>query len=782
MVRENINKHISLIFNSSKLNRYMSEDSHSRIRIRNTDYRKSISQSTGHFESPNNLKKAAQQGTTNNEAKTSEDEKEEKRQIQRRGRQFSNDPPKKNSIRDDFNSSDASLQKPPKQIQKVQRSEADSEPKKTKIVKTSGQKRNRSVKEHVKRNVQHEKQFNEPKKTLAQTQQIPKNHSEMSNNPSKTYLFHSNNSKGLQFSEPSMSIEFYYKEKTPRPFDGELVFKLNGQTSSFQIQQDPLLQFVPNIILGPTFSSEKRSNSIEPKKRSLSSSKSSAITLKSKTEKRTRSRSVSQTSDVHVNVNSLFTDDYPNTVFDFDFANVFIHSILDDTTNSIKTNFLFSPTIEQIESSNINLNGDQQSVLYSLLSLFQSNSNQQPTHILTKLFEPDLIHAKHGSFSITPQSFSEFRFGKLFKFAQSDVLHLYTWHQLNIPATLISKNLLILFQTNITHQHIKALIQCISQYIIEWITHFPLDFYGNSNNSELIDSLLKAMATKSRSSLDFINIIGTVIYNLNKKIILPTHFSEKVKQPIIKSISPVNSLIDLSIDPYIVANHFSYIDLLLLKKLHRGDFCSNSANINKNSIICRFNEVTRFICSSILIDSDKRRARNISYWIKMMYYAKRIKNFNLLAEIDCALSSYTIKRLKTSWKLVNDNALLAFSRLHNFFKKKENQMEMFNDVKLTIPFVGIFISQLSGCNFNIVNNIDDNVRVYELENEIKIMEIVEQVFWPWGVELEFEIDQDVLNECKKLNGKAKKVSELILPSFKFEAPSNNEKEILDEYL
>lgn len=180
----------------------------------------------------------------------------------------------------------------------------------------------------------------------------------------------------------------------------------------------------------------------------------------------------------------------------------------------------------------------------------------------------------------------------------------------------------------------------------------------------------------------------------------------------------------------------------------------------------------------------------------MMYYARKVHNYHLLAIIDAGLSCLPVKRLKNSWRLVNDNALLAFNRLHNFFKNDQNQREMLADPKNSIPFIGIFLSQLASIDIDSTkvlmkdytaqndnsNDPSQNVRAYNLNVQRKCFHIIDQIFDPWGIEIEFELDEKILKECKKLTGKAKHPKDLIMPSISFEPLRNDETEVFSDFL
>ena len=608
-----------------------------------------------------------------------------------------------------------------------------------------------------------------------------------------------------------VSVDYYFNEEYPQPFTGSLVNKVNGRTSKINLKQDELLQYVKPVILGPTYCT-RRGMSSASSDISLAStySKSSKLSrqssqndhhsvgiLSSSHEK--RSRSVSQKSDLLFS--KLFADDDPVTSFNFDFATAYTleHEDLIIDEKGALNNF---PSIEDIEAHKIDFSDDQKTVIAALTSIFHSEEIPQEYPSLTKTVSPyknDIVISNSRRVKsiekISATSFFEFRFGSDITEFAPDRLHVFTWHNLGIPASQIAKNLLYYFGSLREAANVRAPIRAISQYIVLWIKYFPDDFGPKSVSAELVLQLLKNMASRSKASISFINIIGSLIVDIHNSSIKPEEIYEPLKQPIYKEITKVNNLINLSLDPYIVANHFAHIDLQYIHILQRSEFVNNKWNTeislsNPNetplfhNLLGRFNETVSFIASSILVDSEKRRARNISYWIKMMYYARRVHNYNLLAIIDAGLSCFPIKRLKNSWRLVNDNALIAFNRLHNFFKKGENQNEMIADPRNTIPFIGIFLAQLSQVNLDDTKTTLRNVHgaAYNLDVQRKCLNIVDQIFYPWGSDIELEIDEKILHECIKLTGKARQPKDLILPSISYEPARNDEKDIISEYI
>ncbi|KAK8857968.1 hypothetical protein M9Y10_013067 [Tritrichomonas musculus] len=684
-------------------------------------------------------------------------------------------------------------------------------------------------------------------------------------NPTMRKRYHDNEVVTLQCSLKPVVVEHYFVESIPHPFTGHLISKCNGRTMKSNMKHEEALQFVSEIIPGPTLQAslkrfEEENEQYQNHKRDkngimqnsniklgkvnsssqnrFTTSTSSLISQNSeqvdtdKDKRPKRSKSVSQKADVLVQ--NLFNEDDPVSYFDFDFATAFTNGISDETTEEILPTMNNFPSVKKLASLQINYDGDPKVVISKLVSPFRSEDqpDQQDFLSLTKTactsvrkgeIVMSTIRRSRLIESISSSAFTEFRFGTETTEFAPDRLHIFTWHNLGIPTSLISKNLILVFQnfhgSSSSAPNMETLVKAITQYIAIWVRYFPKDFDDFSTCADFILQLLKNMATKCRSCISFINVVGLLISDIYNKTIAPEDVYPPLREPIYKDISAVNSLINLSLDPYVIAQHFAYIDLCLLHKLQRSEFVNNNwvkvqeqmnkainlnghVNINNKDsqvnnfqvFLQRFNDTASFIAASILIDTEKRRARNISYWIKMMYHARKVHNYHLLAIIDAGLSCLPVKRLKNSWKLVNDNALIAFHRLHNFFKNEQNQKEMFVDPKNSIPFIGIFLSQLSMIDIDstkvlMKDSTDQNndykqqeVRAYNLNVQRKCFNIIDQIFYPWGVDIDFELDDKILKECKKLTGKAKNAKDLILPSISFEPLRNDEQEIFADFI
>ncbi|OHT12653.1 hypothetical protein TRFO_17481 [Tritrichomonas foetus] len=537
----------------------------------------------------------------------------------------------------------------------------------------------------------------------------------------------------------------------------------NARSSSKLVDNDEL-QFVTPIITTP---------------------RSARITT---IERKPRGKSAPHKTDTLVN--NLFADDgLPISFFDFDFATSYVIEN-DEVIHEIppRNNF---PLIDILETKS---ESGKLSTLHELVqSTFGSTEENKSNISLTSLVQP---HREEINFcqktnkidAISPTSFFDFRFGTETSDFSPDRLHIFTWHNLGIPASLIAKNLIIFISTAKEHLNLQVQIKAILQYLIIWIKYFPNDFDENSRCADIVFQLLKVMANKNKGITPGINIMRNIVEDLSEGVIKPEELKPLLHPLKFRTFAKSNRLIHLSIDPYVMANHLAFIDLNLIHQLQRNEFMHNNwrenpeASPNFHQLMSRFNDTVQFIITSILIETDKRRARNISYWVKMMYHARKEHNYHLLAIIDSALSSLPIMRLTSSWKMVNDNALLAFSRLHNFFKRTENQKEMFVDPTKSIPFIGIFLAQLYQIeDENSKTILKSGNSGYNLVLQRKTLSIIEQIFLPWGTGMNFELDNAILNECQKLNGKITTPNQMIEVSLKIEPMKNSEKTILGDF-
>ena len=613
-----------------------------------------------------------------------------------------------------------------------------------------------------------------------------------------------------------ISIHHYYlDENEPPPLKGELVSKINNipiiKLKSKSSKRSPI-KTKPSQFAKATNSDSniRKKNSPPPlkvKDHDIDVKKANKKidmdelqfvtpilmtprTSHSTIERRPRGKSVPQKADAVAE--RLFADDaIPISFFDFDFATSYVLDN-DDVMEEVKPLDVF-PIIDimEIKTNNPSKYGNIQDIIKAS---FRSFEETKPNISLTTLVLPykdeiEISQKTNLINAIAPTPFFDFRFGNESSESSPDRLHIFTWHNLGIPASVIAKNLLVFISAPRDHLNIQTQVKAILQYLLIWIKYFPYDFYEQTRCSDIIFQLLKLMTNKNKSSTKGIDIMYTLMEDLSQGIYTPEDLYPQIRPPLNRTFPKIHKLMHLSIDPYILANHFAYLDLQLIHKLNRNEFMHNNwqerpeDSPNFQLLMKRFNHTVQFIITSILIETEKRRARNISYWVKMMYHARKERNYHLLAVVDSALSSLPIMRLSKTWKMVNNNALLAFYRLHNFFKRTDNQREMLSDPSKSIPFIGIFLAQLYQIeeeNYKTV--MKSGADGYNLSLQRKVLSIVEQIFLPWGTAMDFELDNAILKECENFEDIMDSPDQMMEASLEIEPIKRSEKSLLDDYI
>lgn len=574
----------------------------------------------------------------------------------------------------------------------------------------------------------------------------------------------------------TFTFDHFYIQNNPQPLDGILISKLNGNRNKSNVVQDEILQFVTPIdqyIPGPTapnqdYNQQKNSKTTTNKSNNL--------------------------------LSTLFLDNNDTSLqfFTLDFGTSYVLSIEDEEELKLQNLSIYSPNfyIFDIVPEQLVENLKQPSIISQVLRIiFDNRSPLQDENgfNLTTTMDPDESEVKYVSQNdtvfidcISPSAFFDFQFGKKDTEILPDKFHLFVWHNLGIPSLPIARNI---------EKALKLLgperMSNVAQYIFLWLYYYPDDFYEDTNCSDLILKMTKKLVTKNTDLvLCQAAIIRALVQALKTKTKSLEDFCLKLPPPTMRTFLKFTDLMDLDIEPEILVNHFTFIDIEMIHQLRQKDFVHDNWRQNSelspriNKIIERFNEVSSFIATSILIDNDQQRAKAIAFWIDVMKIARKNRNYHLLSEIDAALSCLPIKRLKNTWKLVDSQSLDKYQNLRNFFDKKENKVEMMENPEITIPFVGLFLAELSQTfdDEPAKKQLDSGGDGYNLSLHRKYFHIIEKIFLDWGINLRFDLDTKLLEECRVLSRRARKPTDLILPSINFESPRQNEKRFIEDYL
>lgn len=579
----------------------------------------------------------------------------------------------------------------------------------------------------------------------------------------------------LQLSSP-FTFDHFYIQNNPQPLDGTLVSQLNGNHNESNIVPDEVLQYVQPIdqfIPGPTAPCQERHQH--------KNSKSSA-------------------NRVNHLLSTLFLDNNDTSLqfFTLDFGTSYVSSIEDYEELKIQNLSFYSPNfyIFDIVPGQLVENLKQPNVISQVLRIIFDNRSpleDRNGFNLTNVMNPDDSEVKYVTLNdivyidcISPTAFFDFQFGEKDKEILPDKFHLFVWHNLGIPSLPIARNI---------EKAIKFLdpeyMSNVAQYIFLWLYYYPEDFSEDSNCSDLVLKMTKKLVTKNTDLvLCQAAIIRALVQALKTKTKTPEEFCLKLPPPNMRTFLKFSDLMDLDIEPEVIVNHFTFIDIEMIHQLRQKDFVhdnwkqNSELSPNINRLIERFNEVSAFIATSILIDNEQQRAKAISFWIDAMNIARKNRNYHLLSEIDAALSCLPIKRLKNTWKLVDVRSLEIYQNLRNFFDIKENKVEMMENPEVTVPFVGLFLAELSQTfdDEPAKKQLNSGGDGYNLSLQRKYFNIIEKIFLDWGLNLRFDLDTKLLEECRVLSRRARKPTDLILPSINFEPPRPNEKRFIEDYL
>lgn len=396
---------------------------------------------------------------------------------------------------------------------------------------------------------------------------------------------------------------------------------------------------------------------------------------------------------------------------------------------------------------------------------------------------------------IDKNAFMEFRFGPSVTESCPDKLHIFAWHNLGIKPTEISDQLVKYVQRLFLKANLAESMKCLTQYLYLWIFYFAVDFYEDQKCAEDIDRLLNEILKqeiKDSTLSNYIYIIRALILALAQKQQKPENYTYPLSKPVFSSLVPSKQfdLIKLEIKPDLIVKHFTYIELEIFHQIQRREYMRKNwdrAELKRklsphfNEYANRFNCTTAFIATSIMVDTIRTRAKNIEYWIEAMSKARKYRNYQLVFEIDAALSCVPIYRLRETWNLVSQNSRDLFNTLHNITNPshqyiRKYRAEITESVEKTLPFFGPFLSQLIYIydGNKAEKPLSNGKNGYNMACQRAYMEMMDFIFQDWGCKMEFNLDETVLTQCQMLNGRCSKTDELYNPSIRYEPKRNGE--------
>ena len=474
----------------------------------------------------------------------------------------------------------------------------------------------------------------------------------------------------------------------------------------------------------------------------------------------------------------------------------------------------------QIRDDMLNNNGNNknnESHLNHKLSEFKLttiNSPQDPQSITT---------SKKNSIvsidAIEKDSFLRFEFGPTITEPNPDSLHIIAWHNLKISGEEISSSLekfVINMGVDISYSmHSNKLINGLKgalQYLLNWLQLFPGDFVNHQVTFDNIQRCLKNMTKisgklmennyiKKSDNDDIIKYTGSIlalIYALLNNKHTPDNYIWKIQKPIETTVNlpPDFKLIDLKIDIPILVKHLTYIELEILHHIQRSEFVDKnwkkddkSFSPNFTKITNRFNDTSCFIATSIMVDNLNLRVKKISYWIDVMAEAKKQKNYQLLFEVDAALSCIPVRRLRNTWKQVSKSSQRKYHHLRKITSPMHDSIlkyisEVMKSPQNTVPCIAPFLTPL---NYIIEGNqktkqLPNGKEGYNMTFQRSFIKHLTVFFQNWGQKIKFHIDSKLLNQCRLLTGKYKNTLELLELSYQYEEMTPEEKENNPQYV
>ncbi|KAH0794525.1 RasGEF domain containing protein [Histomonas meleagridis] len=317
-----------------------------------------------------------------------------------------------------------------------------------------------------------------------------------------------------------------------------------------------------------------------------------------------------------------------------------------------------------------------------------------------------------------------------------------------------------------TDQLTDAIVNDTINFFYTWRYDFTHDFVGLPEskdlrlNVHLIFNTLSQLdkSKKQEGAIDtFVKSID--LFN-NTKTYQPPR---SIKQPTFLDL-PYDSTkpFPLRTDPVILAKHFMFVELKKFVSIERYEFVKcNWSRPNRDTISPNLSELTRhFNKTSVLVGytilTEKRlkeRAKILGGWISVMDAALNVNNFNLLFEIDGALTNPAIIRLKKTWSKIDKELKDRYTKLSDLtapFRKFGKYKAALNScpVNMTLPYLGPWLTDMTFVE-------DGNPTRKTLPNNEEGINFTKQKYYyspcsfllkDWGKDINFDINQQIVSD------------------------------------
>lgn len=216
----------------------------------------------------------------------------------------------------------------------------------------------------------------------------------------------------------------------------------------------------------------------------------------------------------------------------------------------------------------------------------------------------------------------------------------------------------------------------------------------------------------------------------------------------LKDIDPLEMARQLTIREF--AFYSRITELEFLDKIWGDKYSHLGSSTNIKYFISYANKLTNFISFMIIKHKDiKKRAETIVYFIKVCEKCLVLKNYSSLTAIISALSSSPIARLKKTWALVPKSNTETFNRLDKLMSIDRNYNEYRDLLKFVkdnepcIPFLGIYLTDLTFVSQAISDNIDRDREMINFYKRYKIYHTITECLKYERVPYNFQIVHEI---------------------------------------
>jgi hypothetical protein len=162
----------------------------------------------------------------------------------------------------------------------------------------------------------------------------------------------------------------------------------------------------------------------------------------------------------------------------------------------------------------------------------------------------------------------------------------------------------------------------------------------------------------------------------------------------------------LDLDDRDVAEQLTLIEFHIFVRIMNSEFhklnwknTNKKAGVNVNTMVERFNTVSYWVASEIVVQTDlKRRLALIKKFIGIAEQMREIGNFNGLMEIIGGLNSMAVTRLKATWEQVPKPLVELLASLNQLMDHVGNYLSYRNALKSVklpaLPYLGVYLRDI----------------------------------------------------------------------------------------